>query len=45
MEAGTGNLGGIQRHCPCMQIRSLECQSPTKIESGECKERQEKGIL
>lgn len=35
MEAGTGNLRGVQRYCPSLQGCHKKSQSPTGTESAE----------
>lgn len=45
VEAGRGNLGGIQRHCLSIWGRSYERQSLSGIESSRGYQRQQEGLL
>lgn len=41
VEVRTGNLGGIQKHCPNIQEQSWESYNPDGIESDQGCQRQE----
>lgn len=45
VETGTGDPGGIQRHCPSMHGWVQESQSPPGFKSGDGREGQQEGLL